>query len=395
MPTIEGLMHQIIGIKAFYLSCLLLVPGICISSGQNPKKLNRVEVFKNFRFVTDPPGAEIWVDGKLLGLSNNTFSIPAQQQSIIIIKSGYATEKFSVIVDENKPANEEIFRKLKKNYPFTILNEGKGKYNLDVKGIDSLSDVYFDNEKRVSGQENMLPYGRYRLKLKDKNHIVYRGRHIHSPNFKPVITLPVYSRGSFNTLLLDYADPDNMEASFGQSQFFLGSGLSTSFLNVQYLHTEVKRSTVVNPEYVDTLALLIPSIFLLNWDFRVGGSIFRYLDICALGRFKYSPGLKFLGVNINGFDDAAALTGFYGFELSSRLPYFNLNIKVGNQIIEGKSFVFDKNSGDYLNEEIPIRINWPIVSFGLVINGPIDRANNMLRLWKRPILFEISRKRSK
>jgi hypothetical protein len=284
---------------------------------------------------------------------------------------------------------------LKRTYPLTLSNEGKGKYHLEIKGIDSMPDTLINKENRIGGQEILLPYGRYRLKLLDEKRVVYRGRHHHSSNYKPVITLPVYSKTSFRTLSLDYVDLTDIEASIGQSQFFRGSGLSSSFLIFQYLHKGVKRSSAIIPEYIDTMAMLMPSVFLLNWDFRMGGSIFKYLDICALGRFKYSPGIKFLGVNINGYNDVSALSYFYGFELSTRLPYFNLNLKVGNQSINGKSFVYDKSSGDYSKEDIPLSISGTVVSFGLVINGPIEKTNNMLRLWKRPMVFDIFRRKFK
>ena len=350
-----------------------------------------MELFKDFYIKTDPPNAEIWVDGKIKGLSNHTISIPALYHTLTITKSGYATEKLNIFVDEKSPNKEVIYRKLKIKYPLTILNEGKKNYQLHIQGTDSLSNLILDRENSQYGQENLLPYGKYRLTLTDGNTVVYRGRHTHSSKYKPVITLPVYSRNSFKTLSLDYAGRNNIEVSLGQSVLFGGCGLSTSILSMQYLYTGVSRSSAVRPAYTDTMAILIPSIFLLNWDLRIGGSIFRFLDISLLGRFKYSPGLKLLGVNITGYNDATGLTYFYGMELTSRLPYINLNLKIGNQVIDGRTYIFDKNTGDYTKEKIPLRINRQIVSFGLVLNGPIEKTNDMVRLWKRPLMGECMR----
>jgi len=130
--------------------------------------------------------------------------------------------------------------------------------------------------------------------------------------------------------------------------------------------------------------MFITNIFLLNWDFRMGGSIMRNLDICALGRIKYTPGLKLADFNVNGFNDATMLTGFYGIELSSRLSYFNINCKAGMQYLNGTCNVYNTTLSQYESEGIPISVKSPIVSLGVTLNGRINKSNNMLRLWHQP-----------
>jgi len=57
-----------------------------------------------------------------------------------------------------------------------------------------------------------------------------------------------------------------------------------------------------------------------------------------------------------------AMSYFYGMELSTRFPFLNLNLKVGNQIVKGTSFVFNNETGDYSKEKIPLDFNSPIIS---------------------------------
>jgi len=345
-----------------------------------------MEIFKEISFITEPTKAEISVDGDILGLSNDTFAIHALHHTVMIKKSGYATESFNIFIDENTPNGQVIRTQLKENHPLTVLNEGKGKYKLSLQGIDSLSSVYLVDENRMTGKENLLPYGKYKLTLKDGETVVYEGLHVHSAQYRPKIVLPVYSRNSIRALALDFYNRNNFEVSLGMNELFGGAGLTTTIFNLQYLHTEGNTNSEQSTSSKDTLSMLIPNIFFLNWDLRFGGSIFRCLDFCVLGRFKYTPGLKTIDVNIKGYDDASMINYFYGIELSSRLSYFDVNCKIGRQIFDGKCFKYDRASSAYLADAIPVHLSQPVISFGIVVHGPVERANNMIRIWKRPLM---------
>ena len=85
--------------------------------------------------------------------------------------------------------------------------------------------------------------------------------------------------------------------------------------------------TVQNEHYLPAI-----SVALINWDFRVGGTILEYVDVNLLASYAWYPSVfkQFLGFShISGHDV------FFGMELSSRIPYFNVSLKAGYQMYPG------------------------------------------------------------
>jgi hypothetical protein len=93
-------------------------------------------------------------------------------------------------------------------------------------------------------------------------------------------------------------------------------------------------------------------------------------------------------VNFFDFHDASMLTYFYGIEISTRLSVFNLNVKLGQQVMEGEVNVWDKEQGEYTNF-FDINEDNFIVSFGFTLNGRVSGSNNMFRLWRKPVVNQV------
>jgi|GEM_PF-3556683 len=366
-------------------------------SPDEPKQLMvSMELFRNFTFKTEPIKAEIHLNNKFTDkFTNDSMPIPAGHHEIRLVKSGYATELFNIQVNEKTPLNNEVTKVLKPNYPLQIRYEGKNLYQLNIQGRKPLDHLVINAGDGVSGKEYLLPYGKYKLTLQSGGNVFYKGLHTHSETLYPRVKLPVYSKNSFRPLGFDFYDQNNFDLSLGQSLLFGGSGLTTSIVNLHYLYTDLQRFDVNGIPFSETVAMIIPSVFLLNWDLRIGGALFEYLEISALGKFKYSPGLKFTGINIYGFNDASVFAGFYGVELSTRLPYVNLNFRIGRQIMDGKVNFWAGEFGRYSEEEAQFDIDQTVVSLGMTINGPIYKTNNMIRIWNRPLANELIRKLAK
>jgi hypothetical protein len=117
------------------------------------------------------------------------------------------------------------------------------------------------------------------------------------------------------------------------------------------------------------------------------------LDINLLGRAKYTPGLKIAKIKgMPELTDVEMQSYFYGFEISSRLSYFNLNFRFGKQINIGKMNIWDEVGKTYFKEGIDLtRTDQWLGSLGITLNGKAYKSNNMLRLWNNPLIDPMKR----
>ncbi|MCX6226576.1 MAG: PEGA domain-containing protein [Bacteroidia bacterium] len=349
-------------------------------------------VSKQIYLVSIPTRANVYLEGaKLEGVKDTLFgSTPFKRilqkgkYTLRFEKSGgFVPEKYYLEIDETSKDNDTIRFPMRKGYPLIIKSE-TSDLALEIHGLnsgpDSLANIVINQNLKTPAPLN-IPFGKYSVILREGNLKRFHGKIKHDPKNIGEIKLPCYSNKSFKPLVADFISTDNFELSFGQSYFFGFTGLSTAIFNVQYFAKKQVDEFGVNTG--EKISMLIPNIFLLNWDFRIGGAIMRNLDICALGRIKYTPGLKAADLNIPGYNDATMLTGFYGIELSSRFSYLNINCKAGIQQLSGTCNVWNTNEKKY-TEGIKINEMNPVVSFGITINGYISGSNNMLRLWHQP-----------
>lgn len=355
-----------------------------ITDNQNSILEISMEIFRKVTIESSPPKADIFLNGKWIGFTSKTIELAAAYHTLLLKKSGYCTMKEELQIDDKTRNDDTLQVDLKKNEPITF-NSEIDNLKVSLNGLDSLDHLYFETDILTGGKVS-IPYGNYNVKIFNGSHSVFKGKFVYNEFCKGKAVFPCYSSLSFRLLAGDFINHNNFEISFGQANLFRGTGLSTSIANVQFFNKELELSDdqgVVNKQMVK---MLIPSLFMMNWDFRTGGSLIRFLDVCALARIKYTPGFKVVNLGIKGYNDASVFSYFYGIEISSRLPYLNINCKMGMQNMTGTCHLYDSENKIYQNEGILFKVNQPVVSVGITLNGPIYGINNMIRLWNTPIL---------
>jgi hypothetical protein len=358
-------------------------------------------VARKVSFETNPPYAEIIIDNNRIGFTPISTIINEGTHEILVRKNGFATEKITKIINNNSPDNDIQKIVLRAMYPLSIDSEKKG-LQVKITGKDQNQNIVVD-QKYVTPASLQLPFGKYRVTLSDeKKRHYYNGTINHKEEIIRRGKLPNYSRSTFHLFearmgfnqnegkfynAKNVNDIDNFEASFGRIQVFPGSGLSSAIINADY--------SLIRTDTID-YKTVAPYFFFLNWDWRLGGSVLRQLDINLLGRAKYTPGLKFTNFNIPGITDVEMQNYFYGFEISSRLSYINLNFRFGRQINIGKINIWDEAAKAYIKESIDLSNTdkW-VGSIGITLNGKVYKSNNMLRLWNNPLIDPMRKKTKK
>jgi hypothetical protein len=354
-------------------------------------------VARKVSFETNPPYAEIIMDNNRIGFTPISTIVNEGTHEILVRKSGFATEKFIKTINNLSPDNEVQKIELLPIYPLTLDSEKKG-LQVKITGKDQNHNIVVD-EKYVTPTSIPLPYGKYQVKLFDEKKKYFNGTINHKEEIIRRGKLPNYSRSTFHILeasmginqnegkfynTKDVNDIDNFEASFGRIQVFPGSGLSSAIFNADY--------TLIKTDSID-YKTVAPYFFFLNWDWRLGGSVLRQLDVNLLGRAKYTPGLKFANFNIPGITDVEMQNYFYGFEISSRLSYINLNFRFGRQINIGKINMWNEVDMEYTEQSIDLsKTDKWVGSIGITLNGKVYKSNNMLRLWDNPLIDPMKRK---
>lgn len=371
-----------------------------------------MHLFKQYQIASNPTGAEIIIDGKRKGFTPALLSFKEGQHKLTLRKYGYLDHKKDINVDsENHTEIDTIQHQFEKNTPLYISSERKGLSLLIKRGKDT---VFVG--KTPSKLE--LPKGKYRVYTSEFGQNTFRGN-IHNKGNNPKIKLPSYSRGTFTVLLGDYfyskpkLVPTNKRnivyellatANFGRFNLF--PGLSTSILKASVFQGDDKltdddidipivsvkeedKTKLINERKYPKYIFGVSPIF-LNGEFRIGAPIFRQLDIAALGAFTFYPKLT----NLIGYDHFDGQEIFVGIELSSRIFALNANIKIGQKIFQNASYNYylGKKDGftftDVYREHyvsLPVELNQFLISVGFTLGEGASRANNMIRVVKKPI----------
>ena len=354
-----------------------------------------MSVFKEFFVMTNPSGAEVLINKKREGFSPVTVYLKEGTHDMLIKRVGYLDENQKITVSakgNNKP--DTIKYDMLMNYPLTIKSEEDG-LSIFIKKNNRLvlSDA-------ITPADIQLPYGDYSLVLKKDKSKRFSGTFTHNGK-KNLLTVPSYSYGTFTMLSGNYFPGENMKllsengnrkysllANLQLGRFVVFPGLSTSIfrvsvfnVNQNFSNTFITDEGAFSDKKYDDYMFAGTCLF-LNGEFRMGGSIIKNLDICALGTYAWYP-------KIDSFLSKSHINGsemFFGIELSTRISYFNLNVKLGKEIYNGSySFHKDKPADQFFSQEF--NYDGFTLMVGFTLGQRVSASNNMLRLWNKPLFY--------
>ena len=349
-------------------------------------------VFKHVSVATEPAGAEVVVNGLRMGFSPCDLILLPGKNALAVSKIGFLPYKETIVVYEaGENPYREINLKLEKCFPAMLTSE---RENLRV--VVSRGDTVV-SEGLTTPAKLMLPYGTYRVKLLNDNGMkCFKGK-VKITQVRDSVKLPCYSYGTFSILVADfYLNMPTMKAGgydhlgnihFGRFNLF--PGFSTSIVRFSAFSLKNKKESVTfnkdGTEYAyerkTMTGNLSPAGF--NCEFRTGGAILRNLDISAVGAFAYYPSWEKKVLKNFDLDYLTGAEIFAGVEFATRFSFANLNIKIGYEFWKaGELKYYVEDLKEYKSEKFELGSFCFSMgfSFGLVNH----KANNMLRLWKKP-----------
>ena len=369
-----------------------------------------MSIYKQFRVESNPAGSEILVDGVRQGFTPKMISLNKGVHEIVIKRNGFLDFKQKIEINDDRTLSvDTVHSKLEINNPIQITSERNALSILIKRG----KEIVLENV--LTPADVQLPIGKYKMKLLNDKRVCFSGSINH--NGKNSINAPVYSRGTFTTLVGDYfiSSPKIITPGLsvaGESlysrmanvhfgRFNVFPGFSTSILKTSvFKANQGVGGTPINTSYgtgivenEDNTAyseyMFAASLLFLNGELRVGLPIFKQLDVAAVGTYTFYPQLT----KVIPYSHVSGQDIFCGIELSSRISVLNANIKIGQQkLIDGKynflvtpssEFSFANHSGKY--NIVAFNQSQFIISIGFTLGQSPARGNNMIRVLKKPL----------
>ena len=354
----------------------------------------------NCMVSTNVQGETVLVDGEKVPYQQPRHVIPmaeGKSYALEVQKEGYWPYRDTLTVTAADTLINLEGLKLRKTMPLHIdYDEPSIRISLYAKG-DSLKRDYAGVIPYVSTDTTLnVPYGKYQVRLTRRYELIkgrktaYKGT-IDFNEEKDRFRIQTWSRANFLVLGGDYgllfkdfsqSEPLRMSGSAFFGQFKMWNGLSTSILkaaafNVAEKQFPFKDENAVQPEW-----LFGGSCLFLNYDFRMGGGFCQYGDANLLLSYSWYPPLTIL-LPMSHFSGHEA---FAGIEVSSRIPFVNINMRLGVQYLNGRSNCYNVPSERYTETkdcftEAPYNHLALVASVGFSLGGRDAKGRNVLRLW--------------
>ena len=343
-------------------------------------------VFKQYRIVSAPPAAEIFINNEREGFTPATIFLNEGKHELMVKKAGFLEYKQTIVITptgNNLP--DTLTCTLAPNYPILVKSEEDRLKIVVKRGEDVIS-----SGSSETPAELQLPYGDYQLLLLGEGKTRFKGNFRHDGT--TTVDAPCYS-GTFTALVGDLflSSPEaetkdgymkesfyNLMATGHFGRFTLFPGLSTSILKGAVFKANDK---IPRTQMPDDYIFGISGLF-VNGEFRIGGSILKNLDVGLVGLYAWYPDLTSILPlsHINGSEM------FFGIECSSRISYFNVNFKLGQEIFKGNyNFIENKDEKTFFSDTSFDLSNF-VFTIGVSLGQTVSKGNNMLRLWHKPLV---------
>ena len=324
---------------------------------------------KRIGITTDPDNAQIFIDGQNLGKSKLVLDLGIGSHQLTIAKQNYDTLIENITI--NHYSTNFAFKLLESTIPLTLKNHPRGEVWIDGYSKGQLSNKIL----LTKGRYKLM----YRTAMKDSRKVF-----IGYINFPQVNNrmLPVYlPNKSMIAELFNYEYNTFSRNSDISILRLSGAGFSMALLKLKIFN-----------EFDNSNGKVLTSILFTNYEFSVGGALSRYIDISLCAHVDFST-------NFAKPDDEdpsknkpqyANTDQFVGLKIQSRLiNQLNLVgffVKIGH--FRNTNSSQDVNS-DYTYAEVKKYGCGKF--FGVSVGSNIfSDDNTILRLWKKPILANLS-----
>lgn len=362
---------------------------ISIKDSENKDFTAEMSIFRRFVVTSTPAHAEVIVEQQRKGFTPAEIELSEGKHQVVVRLAGHLEETKSMTIGVNSPQGiDTLAYELRSSFPLYIDSEKEG---LDILMRNEAGKLVAKGYK--TNATVPLPYGTYKLELFNADSLRgFSGKVMHDGRNR--VKTPFYSKGTFSVLNADYQfNTLTDDGRYG----LLGSGSFGRFSIFRGLSTSILHAAVFSYQGNDQDSLAIPNGsrkpypshivgltgLLLNGELRIGGEISRHLDVAALGAFYWYPPLS----SLLDIDHVEGTEVFVSIEVSTRISYFNVNFKLGQELFNGHYyFVDNKDAEDGKENKPPLKVGRTVFSVGLTLGGQkVYKSNNLFRLWKKPL----------
>lgn len=379
-----------------------------------------------YEFVSDPSEAKLFING---GYVCNTPTVPLIIRSTDVLeegmvaevtKDGYLTSRHVIFPDfDNRETVREEFvlthvSKLNvdtddRNLYLTVKTR-KDETAPDSTLVNHLllpADIYLPMRKTpyyVELRRGSTDEVAYRGSLKYDNDQI-KGHHIQSwsQNYFQLLNLNAFLLGPKPVAVGEApAQSGDPQASFRMAgnaslfKFKVVKGFSTAALHgallMQQNMKEAAPVWVKRPEEDSKIkagamgSLPALTFMFLNDELRVGGAIFDYMDVSLLGAYAWYPDFMKYVIPMSHFTGHDLFTGV---ELSSRLPFGDVNLRAGVQMyFNAKANIYCPDlAGDgastldkFYSQQLKMPATF-VLSLGISLGGKDSKGENIFRIF--------------
>lgn len=331
-------------------------------------KINFVEN-KRIKIITEPEKAEVYINGKKIGISNITTKLGIGSYKISIAKENHETLNQIINVDHSKSIFE--FKLTKSKIPFLLKNRG-----------DIIVNVNSENKGKL-GSPILLAQGKYKLKLTKEGS---SGQQV----FIGTVRFPEVNNKLLPMYTVNRGGPAMNIVSYEFNTISHGSVISVLNMGVSGWMMSLFKLRIIE-DYDGGKMKVLPSILLFNSEFSLGGALLRSIDISLSADIDYSWTMLAEDKEdpSENKDKYTSINYFYGIKLQSRnsndgsllCPYIKLGIFNSSNTIKRVNTDFSYGS------DIKYGLGmFTGISLGVSV---INSDNTILRLWRKPILANL------
>lgn len=384
-----------------------------------------------YQFVSDPTDAKVTINGQFVGntptlpLIIRSNSVPEDGMVVEVTKDGYLSSRHLITPDfecrDTVVQTIGLTHVSKLNVEtdaknlYLVVKTRKGETSPDSTLVNRLllpTDIYLPLRKKPyyvelhrGGTDAIAYRGSLKYDSEDK-----KGHHIQSwsqnnfqllsANFFLPLNKASSSLGPHTVALGEAPQPTfQMMGNASLFKFRLFPGFSTSVLHgAVFMQENILAGQAVSPVYVpkadggDVVTTSMPgflpaaTVLFLNDEIRVGGAIFDYMDVSLVGAYAWYPDFLKYVIPISHFTGHDV---FAGVELSSRLPFIDVNLKAGMQMYFGAkanlySADLNKTNASTADKFYTQQLKMPamfVVSVGISLGGKDSKGDSIIRVF--------------